>query len=233
MNSFTRRARKLAVPVLVVPLVSAGMAIGAIAVAGVTPAGAAACSTTPLAAGSSCTDTGTLTLSGGTLTMTTTTSLSWAATLAGTTTYAVDSVAADQGFQVDDNTGSGAGWKVTVSATTFTTGSNSLADSGTFSLDGSTTTSTSTTAPTAACVTTGACTVPTESAVSYPVAITTAAASPTAVTIYNAAAGSGLGDIAIGGSGATNPIGWWLTIPPTAKAGTYTSTVTLSIASGP
>jgi hypothetical protein len=233
MKTFTRRVRKLTVPVLVVPLISAGIAVGAIAVAGTTPAGAAACSGTPLAAGSSCTDTGTLTLSGGTLTMTTTTSLTWAATLSGTTTYSVDTVAADQGFQVDDNTGSGSGWKVTVSATTFTTGVNSLADSGTFSLNGSTSSSTSTSAPTAACVTVGDCTVPTESAVTYPVAITTAASSPTAVTIYNAAANTGLGNISIGGSGATNPIGWWLTIPPTAKAGTYTSTVTLSIASGP
>jgi len=46
-------------------------------------------------------------------------------------------------------------------------------------------------------------------------------------------AGTGLGAIVIGGSTATNPLGWWLSVPATALSGTYTSTVTVSVASGP
>lgn len=230
MKTFTRRVRKLAIPLLVVPLVSAGIAVGAIAVAGVGPAGASACSGS-ITAGNSCTDTGTLTLTGGSLTMTPPSALGWSATLSGTTSYAVDTTAADQGFVVDDNTGSGAGWHVTVSATTFTSGSNTLSDSGTFSVNGSLSSNTSSTAPSDTCVTT--CTLPNDSGVTYPVAITTASSSPTASTIYTAAANSGLGDVTIGGNSSADPIGWWLEIPATTEAGTYTSTITFSIISAP
>jgi len=66
---------------------------------------------------------------------------------------------------------------------------------------------------------------------SYPVAFTTAATSPTAVTIFDDAALTGLGSITVG-VGA-NPVGWWLNVPASAIAGTYTSTVTLEIISGP
>jgi hypothetical protein len=69
--------------------------------------------------------------------------------------------------------------------------------------------------------------------VTYPVAITTAAATPTPVTIYEAAVGTGLGEILIGGSASANPVGWWVSIPGTAVPGTYTSTVTLAIISAP
>jgi hypothetical protein len=63
------------------------------------------------------------------------------------------------------------------------------------------------------------------------VAFTTAATSPTAVTIFDDAALTGLGSITVG-VGA-NPVGWWLNVPASAIAGTYTSTVTLEIISGP
>jgi hypothetical protein len=67
----------------------------------------------------------------------------------------------------------------------------------------------------------------------YPVAITTAASSPPASDIYDASATTGLGSVTIGGSSAANPVGWWLNVPANTLAGTYTSTVTVDIISGP
>jgi hypothetical protein len=62
------------------------------------------------------------------------------------------------------------------------------------------------------------------------VAITTAT---TASNIYDASATTGLGSVTIGGSSAANPVGWWLNVPANTLAGTYTSTVTVDIISGP
>ncbi|MEO3810270.1 WxL domain-containing protein [Sphaerisporangium sp. B11E5] len=177
-----------------------------------------------------CTLTGTITLAAGTLTLAAPAALSWTATLTGNTQSVVATTAAQQQYEVNDATGGGAGWHVTVSATTFTSGTDTLPNSGTFSTNGSLSSVTANTAPTATCVTT--CTLPTNS-VTYPVAVTTAATTPTPVTIYNAAAGTGVGDILIGGSANPNPVGWWVTVPGTAVPGTYTSTVTLAIISGP
>jgi hypothetical protein len=139
-------------------------------------------------------------------------------------------------YEVDDSSGNAAGWHVTTSATTFTTGGGTpatLPDSGTFQTTGSITSPTATTAPDAACAVVATCTLPSGNTVTYPVAITTAATTPTPVTIYSAAAASGIGDIIIGGSAATHPVGWWLNIPFNATAGTYTSTITMAIVSGP
>jgi hypothetical protein len=193
----------------------------------------AACNGTPVPAGSSCTLTGTLSLNAGSLTLTSPTSLSWTATLNGSDQSVVDTTAADETYTVTDATGSGAGWHVTVSATTFTTAApvHTLPNSGTFLTTGSITSATFTTGPTAACAAGSSCTLPTNST-SYPVAITTATA-PTAVTIYDTAANSGLGKILIGGSTAANPLGWWVNVPASASAGTYTSTITLAVVSAP
>ena len=71
----------------------------------------------------------------------------------------------------------------------------------------------------------------------FPVAVTTAAATPTAVTIYNAVATTGVGSVDIGQTGgnltATNPVGWWIHVPGTTKPGSYTSTIDLTVISGP
>jgi hypothetical protein len=147
----------------------------------------------------------------------------------------VDTVAADQGYVVDDATGSSAGWNVTTSATTFSTGGGTpktLADIGTFSTTGSVASATAVTAPSQACTSAGDCTVPTNST-TYPVAITTAATTPQAYTIYNAALNTGIGSVNIGGSATTNPVGWWIHVPGTTAPGTYTSTITISVNSGP
>jgi hypothetical protein len=182
---------------------------------------------TPASAGAV---TGTLTVTAGSLTLTSPTSLTWAVTLNGTNQTAVDSVAGDQQYTVNDATGSGAGWHVTTSATTFTNGTHTLLDSGTFVNTGSITSIAAATAPTATCVAT--CVLPTNTT-TYPVAITTAPSTPTAVTIYDTSAATGVGQVTIGGHAAANPVGWWVNVPSSAFAGAYTSTVTMAIVSAP
>jgi hypothetical protein len=176
--------------------------------------------------------TGTLTVSAGALTLTSPASLTWSATLTGTNQSVVDVVGADQQYTVNDATGSGAGWHVTVAATTFTNGTHTLPDTGTFVTTGSTTSISATAAPTATCAAGTTCTLPTNST-TYPIGITTAATAPTAVTIYSTAAATGVGQVVIGGSGSANPVGWWINIPASASAGAYTSTVTMAVVSAP
>ena len=226
-------------------LVLGGFAAAAVAGAG--SADAATC-----AAGTPCTITGGADLGGGVLNVTAPGSLAWTGVLNGLGQDLVDTTATatgDQGYVVDDATGTGGGWHVTVSATTFTSTSvpaDTLPDSGTFSTNGTVTETVTggvvtaggpadVTPPDAACTTATDCTLPVDTAVTYPVAITTATA-PTAVTIYNAAGASGLGSVTIGTFGAvtaTNPVGWWLHVPSSAATGSYDSTVTISVVSGP
>lgn len=193
------------------------------------PADAAACGG-PVASGAVCTLTGTVNLLGGPLTLTSPASLTWNGTLTGTNQSLVDTTAGDQQYTVNDATGSGAGWHVTTAATTFTNGTKTFPNAGTFVNTGSVTAITATTAPTATCTT--VCILPTNST-TYPVGITTAPTSPTPSTIYDTAALTGLGSMVIGGSTATNPVGWWVNVPGSASVGAYTSTITMAIISGP
>jgi hypothetical protein len=222
------------------------------AVAGAGSADAAACTTT-----TPCAITGTAGLTAGVLTMTAPDALTWAGTLAGVAQDLVDAngpgspaggANGDEGYAVDDATGSGAGWNVTVSATTFTNtvAGTTLPDTGTFSTNGTITAAsttggvttggpTDTTAPTATCTTAGDCTLPTNN-VAFPVAITTAAATPAAVTVYDAALTTGLGSVTIGAFGAVlgaDPVGWWVHVPSNAVIGSYGSTVTIAIIGSP
>jgi hypothetical protein len=195
------------------------------------PAQASGCSA--VLAGTNCTLTGTLTLSAGTLTETSSGQLGWSGTLNGLDQYLVDTSSGDQSYLVNDASGSGAGWHMTVSATQFTTGGGTpalLNNSGTFSTNGSTSLESSTNSPTAACSSGATCTLP-SNGTTYPVAITTGGGTPTAYTIYDTAASSGLGSITVG-IGA-NPVGWWLFLPANTLHGTYTSTVTLELISAP
>lgn len=186
--------------------------------------------------GVSCTLTGTLGLTGGTLNLTPPAALGWGTTGTGVDQQLVDNTGggADETYLVDDATGSGAGWHVTASATTFTSTSPAatLANTGTFQTNGSVGVESDTTAPTAACATNSSCTLPSDT-VDVPVDIITAATSPTPSTIYATGTGSGLGSIMIGGSSAANPVGWWLNVPANTLAGSYTSTVTLAVVSAP
>jgi hypothetical protein len=166
----------------------------------------------------------------GFLTLTSPTSLTWALTGTGFNQSAVDTVAGDQQLTATDNTETGSGWHIAVSATTFTTGTHTLPDTAAADFTGSVTTYQAATAPTATCV--ASCTLPTDNTV-YPVAITTAPSAPANYTVYDAAATTGEGVTIIGGSAAAHPIGWWVQAPASTRAGTYTSTVTLQIISGP
>ena len=201
---------------------------GAAALLAAGTADATACSAA-IAAGSSCALTGTLAFTGGTLSLTSPAALGWSTTLTGQDSKLVDTTAGHTSFVVNDATGSGAGWNVTVSATTFSTGSKTLANSGTLQVTGSISSETATTSPDAACNTGSTCTLP-STTTTYPVLITTAASSPTATKIYDDAASSGLGQLTIGNA---NLVGWWLNVPANAVSGTYTSTFTWQINSGP
>jgi hypothetical protein len=196
---------------------------------GGSPALAAACGTA-IPAGTTCSMTGTVSLTAGSLTLTSPASLSWASTLTGLDQSLVDGTPGDQQLTVNDATGSGSGWHITTSATTFTNGTHTFANTGTFVFTGSVSSVTSTSAPTATCVAT--CTLPTNTT-TYPVAITTAAASPTPSVTYDTAAGTGLGQVILGGSAQPNPVGWWVNVPSSASSGSYTSTITMEIISGP
>jgi hypothetical protein len=220
--------RRLLSALGVLVILASGLTTGAVALMSGT-ADAAACGGA-VAAGTSCTLTGTVTLSAGSLTLTSPSSLAWTGALTGSDQSLVDTVSGDQQYTVDDATGSGAGWHVTTSATTFTNGSHTFANTGTFVTNGSVTSITASGAPTATC--TGTCTLPTNTT-TYPVAITTAASSPTPAVIYDTATATGLGQIIIGGSAQPNPVGWWVNVPASASAGSYTSTITMEITTGP
>lgn len=231
MRHLARVTGRRAAPVLGACVLLAGGA-GAAVLSGAGSAQAAACPGTPVVAGTACTDTGTLTFTGGVLNLLSPTALTWVGTGNGLDQQLVDVTTAHQTYVVNDGTGSGAGWNVTVSATTFTTGSITLGNTGTFSTNGSISSAVSTAGPTAACSAASTCTLPTDTSVTYPVAITTAPTTPTAVKIYDALVNTGLGSINIGLPGAA-PVGWWVNVPANIKSGVYTSTVTLEVVTAP
>jgi hypothetical protein len=212
----------------VLTVLAGGLTAGSVALLSGT-AGAAACGSATVA-GTPCSLTGTVTLTGGALTLTSPASLAWTGTLTGTSQSLVDVITGDQQYTVNDATGSGAGWHVSITATTFTNGGHTFPDTGTFVTNGSTSSITAALAPSATC--TGTCTLPANTT-TYPVAITTAAATPPASTIYDTTAGTGLGQILIGGSGNPDPVGWWVNVPGSAVSGAYTSTITLTVISAP
>jgi photosystem II stability/assembly factor-like uncharacterized protein len=113
----------------------------------------------------------------------------------------------------DDQTGSGAGWNVTATSTTFTSGARKLP-----------TTAAQITAGTASSAS-GTCSLP-GNQINYPVTVPASATAPAAVKVFDAAAGTGAGP-------ATVVLTANLNVPGNARVGTYTSTWTLTLASGP
>jgi hypothetical protein len=110
---------------------------------------------------------------------------------------------------VVDARGSGAGWNLQISATTFSDGSgHTLAPGQVASV-------------TSACKAGSTCTAASSSGITYPLTI-----SGTAAKFFNAAVNSGLGKIDV--TPTVNVV-----IPGNAFAGTYTSTVTLAATTGP
>ena len=109
---------------------------------------------------------------------------------------------------VVDARGTGAGWNLTMSATSFSDGSGHTLAPGTVS------------GVSAACHAGSACTAATNS-ITYPITL-----SGTAAKFFNAATGTGMGKVDV-----TPSVD--VAIPGNAYAGTYTSTVTLAAVSGP
>lgn len=115
----------------------------------------------------------------------------------------------------DTRVGSSAGWQLQVTSTTLTTGTRSLP-----------TNATDVTAVTAVACGAGApCVLPTNN-VALPVDVPAGSTAPTAVKFYNAAGGTGEGRIDL-------TITFRPFVPQNAYAGAYSSTVTISVISGP
>jgi hypothetical protein len=152
------------------------------------------------------------TVSGSVLTATTSATPSFTADLDSgdsTPTYTVP-------LTVQDTRGTGLGWNVTITSTTFSTGGGTPRTLST--------TASSLTGVTSSC-TSGTCTNP-ANAQSYPIAVPAGTTAPTAVKIFNTTANNGMGRFTL-----TPTIG--VTVPQNAFAGTYSSTVTISMVSGP
>ena len=109
---------------------------------------------------------------------------------------------------VADARGTGAGWNLQIAATNFDDGSGHTLAPGAIS------------AVSAACVGGSACTGATN-VIGYPLTVI-----GTATKFYNAATATGMGKVNV-----TPTVD--VTIPGNAYAGTYTSTVTLAVVSGP
>jgi hypothetical protein len=146
----------------------------------------------------------------GTLDATANPSPTFGLTLSGldqTTTYTLP-------VEVTDTRTTSTGWNLTVTSTQFTTGSKTLA-----------TTASTITGVTHACNSGSTCTTPTNS-VTYPLTVPAGSTPPTAAKFYNAASGTGTGIL-----DATPTV--QVAVPANSSAGSYSSTVTLTVASGP
>jgi hypothetical protein len=116
----------------------------------------------------------------------------------------------------DTRTGesAGLGWNLTVTSTQFTSGTHTLA-----------TTASTVTGVVSVCANGGLCTNPTN-AITYPVGVPAGSTPPTAVKFYDAAKSSGSGLFTVTPTFAVS-------VPQNSFAGTYTSTLTISVVNGP
>lgn len=137
-------------------------------------------------------------------------SLSWPST---TLNGRDQSISTPLTLSPSDQTGSGAGWNLTATSTTFTSGGHTLP-----------TTASQITAASASSLS-GTCSLPVNQ-IAYPVTIPAAASSPTPVKVFDAAASTGAGPSTVALTANLN-------VPGNARVGTYTSTWTLTLASGP
>jgi hypothetical protein len=115
---------------------------------------------------------------------------------------------------VDDETGTASGWNLTATSTRFALSSGQVLPATATQITGA-----------AAVAGTGNCSLPTNS-VSYPVTLPAGSTPPTAARIYNAGLNTGQGPVDI-------TLTTTIQVPANAAAGTYSSTWTLTMASGP
>jgi hypothetical protein len=140
-------------------------------------------------------------------------------TFASTAPTAINqAITATGPIDIGDATGSSAGWEITATSTTFTSGANTLPTAAT----------TIASAPaTPTCDTNSTCAPATAAGgVTYPYSLPAATTAPAGTKIYAATAGAGPGEETV------TPT-WTLAIPSKAVAGDYTSTWTFTLASGP
>ena len=139
---------------------------------------------------------------------------SFALTLTGddqTTSYTLPVAAVDaRGLTT------GGGWNLTVTSTQFDAGSGHVFPSSASTI----------TRVTAGCGTGSTCTLPTNSVSNTNLALPSGSVAPTAVKYYNAATATGLGTTNVNATVS-------VAVPANVYAGTYTSTVTVSIVAGP
>ncbi|MEH3053771.1 MAG: hypothetical protein PGN13_07135 [Patulibacter minatonensis] len=115
-------------------------------------------------------------------------------------------------FGVDDQTGTKNGWNLSATSSQFLTGGTPM--NGSVTVNG-----------VGLAAGAGRCTAPTSS-IGYPMALPHGSPAPTAAKIFNAVAASG--------RGPTNlTFNFTLGIPASARIGTYTSTWTVTLATGP
>jgi hypothetical protein len=116
----------------------------------------------------------------------------------------------------NDRTGTGMGWNLTITSTTFSTDDRQpkmLSDTASQITD-------------VASVCAGdTCTEP-KNSIGYPLTVPAGATAPAPVELFNAEANTGMGDFTV-----TPTVS--VTIPANSYQGTYTSTITLAVASGP
>lgn len=149
--------------------------------------------------------------SGGTLTLSAPATI----TIPGPTLTGLNqSVSSSVALDPSDMTGSGAGWNITATSTTFT-------DAGGATLPTTATTFTSSSAVAGS----GNCNLPTNS-IAYPLQLPAASTAPTAVIIYNAANSTGEGPSVV-------TMDFTTAIPSSTYAQTYSSTWTFTLVSGP
>jgi hypothetical protein len=125
------------------------------------------------------------------------------------------SVAFTLPLSITDARGNGSGWNATITSTSFTDGSGHTLAASASSVSN----------VTVACVNGGSCTNPTN-AVTYGLSVPAGATAPTAVKLFNAAANTGMGRFTVTPSVSVS-------VPGNVFAGTYSSTVTVAVASGP
>lgn len=113
----------------------------------------------------------------------------------------------------DDETGSGSGWQIDGTSTTLNSGTHTLPSTATNVTGASVTAGTNN------------CSLPTNS-VTYPVTLPAGTTPPTAVKLFDASALTGEGP-------ANATLDLSLSVPASSFTGTYSSTWTLTIASGP
>jgi hypothetical protein len=152
-----------------------------------------------------------VTCTGGSLTLASPAGVSFpAVTLSGTDSTVTSSAA----FTPSDMTGNSVGWNVQATSTTFANGTGQVLPS----------TATAVIAATVSAVS-GNCDLPINS-VAYPTTLPAAGTAPTAVKVYNTASNTGGGPL-------TLTLTFRLTVPAAARSGSYSSTWTFTIASGP